>query len=271
MQDWPCRVKRMEVSAPDTVLSKSQSAKTIIGDLPPSSSVNGISFSAAARATILPVSTEPVKVTLRTSGWVTSGAPHSGPKPDTMLNTPGGSTRFMISQMRSTASGASSADFTTTALPATSAGATFSAISSIGTFHGMMAPTTPSGSRTVTDSTLGAKGTLSPFSSDPRPPKNSKTSATTPASTRDSVRSALPVSSAMRRPSSSTCSLSSCAHWCTSAPRLRAGTLAHSFCAFAAFCTAASTSAASPSAARATSAPVAGFTTAKVLPVRAGT
>ena len=50
VQDWPWRVKRMEVSAPETVLSKSQSAKTIIGDLPPSSSVTGISFTAAARA-----------------------------------------------------------------------------------------------------------------------------------------------------------------------------------------------------------------------------
>ena len=72
--------------------------------------------------------------------------------------------------MRSTASGASSADFTTTVLPATSAGAIFSAISSMGTFHGMIAPTTPSGSRTVTDSTPGANGTVSPFSSPPRPP-----------------------------------------------------------------------------------------------------
>ena len=53
----------------------------------------------------------------------------------------------MIWQARSTASGASSADFTTTALPATIAGAILSAISNIGTFHGMIAPTTPSGSR----------------------------------------------------------------------------------------------------------------------------
>jgi hypothetical protein len=184
-------------------LAKSQSAKTIMGDLPPSSSVTGMSFCDAALATILPVSTEPVKVTLRTSGCSTSGAPHSGPMPLTMLKTPAGSTRFISSQMRSTASGASSADFTTTVLPATSAGATFSVISSIGTFQGMIAPTTPSGSRMVTLSTFGAKGTLSPFSSEPRPPKNSRMSATVPASTRLSVRSALPVSSAMRRASSS--------------------------------------------------------------------
>ena len=87
-----------------------------------------------------------------------------------MLKQPGGNTRFSNSQIRNTANGASSADLTTTVLPATSAGATFSAISSIGTFHGMIAPTTPNGSRTVTDSTLGANGTLSPFSSPPSPP-----------------------------------------------------------------------------------------------------
>src|SRR3546814_3062551 len=57
-----------------------------------------------------------------------------------MLNTPAGSTEFMIWQTRRTVSGASSADFTTTALPARIAGAIFSAISSSGTFHGMMAP-----------------------------------------------------------------------------------------------------------------------------------
>src|SRR3954454_20544556 len=153
----------MDVIAPITVFSKSQSANTSIGLLPPNSSVTGTSFSAAAFETIRPTSTDPVNVTFRTFGCATSGAPHSGPKPDSMLKQPGGSTRFSSSHTRSTVSGASSADFTTTVLPATSAGATFSAISSIGTFQGMIAPTTPSGSRTVTDSTLGAKGTLSPF------------------------------------------------------------------------------------------------------------
>ena len=56
-------------------------------------------------------------------------------------------------------------------------------------------------------------------------------SATTPASTRLSVRRALPVSSAINRASSSLCSFSSAAHRPTSAPRLRAGILAHFFCA----------------------------------------
>jgi hypothetical protein len=81
----------------------------------------------------------------------------------------GGRIVAISSQMRRTANGASSALFTTTVLPATSAGAIFSAISIIGTFHGMMAPTTPIGSRIVMVSMSGLKGTVSPFNSLPRP------------------------------------------------------------------------------------------------------
>ena len=47
----------------------------------------------------------------------------------------------------STPSGASSAALSTSVLPAHSAGAILSAASSTGAFHGMMAPTTPIGSR----------------------------------------------------------------------------------------------------------------------------
>ena len=53
------------------------------------------------------------------------------------------------SAISSTPSGASSAAFSTSVLPAQSAGAIFSAPSSTGAFHGMIAPTTPSGSRRV--------------------------------------------------------------------------------------------------------------------------
>ena len=48
VQLWPWRVKRMPAIAPSTALSSSASPITIIGLLPPSSSVTGISFSAAA-------------------------------------------------------------------------------------------------------------------------------------------------------------------------------------------------------------------------------
>jgi hypothetical protein len=60
------------VTAPATARSRSASAMTIIGLLPPNSSVAGISLSAALRATIFPVSTEPVKVTLRAINFLCS-------------------------------------------------------------------------------------------------------------------------------------------------------------------------------------------------------
>ena len=91
------------------------------------------------------------------------------------------------------------------------------------------------------------------------------------ASTRLSVRNALPVSSAISRANSSTCARITAAHCATIAPRFRDATLAQAFCAASASRTAASTSAASPSAARATSRRVAGFTTANVPPPDAGT
>ena len=47
VQLWPWRVKRIDVIAPATVFSKSQSAKTIIGLFPPSSIVAGTMFSEA--------------------------------------------------------------------------------------------------------------------------------------------------------------------------------------------------------------------------------
>src|SRR3546814_9368714 len=69
---------------------------------------------------------------------------------------------------RKVAKGASSADFTTTALPAASAGAILNAISIRGAFHGRMAPTTPIGSRWVKVSMVGENGTVSPFNSPAR-------------------------------------------------------------------------------------------------------
>ena len=82
-------------------------------------------------------------------GWLASGPPHSSPKPVSTFSTPGGRNCWQISAISSTPSGASSAAFITIVLPAQSAGAILSAPSMTGAFHGMMAPTTPSGSRRV--------------------------------------------------------------------------------------------------------------------------
>jgi hypothetical protein len=97
----------------------------------------------------LPTSVEPVKDSLRTSGCCASGPPHSSLSPVSTWSTPAGKNSWQIAAIIKTPSDASSAAFSTSVLPAQSAGAIFNAASSTGAFHGMIAPTTPSGSRRV--------------------------------------------------------------------------------------------------------------------------
>ena len=107
----------------DRVLEGSASAKMMFGDLPPSSSVTGMSFSAAIAATRPPVTTEPVNAILRTAGWRTSGAPTRGPVPVTMFTSPSGSPASLaISPSSKVVVDVNSEGFTTMALPAASAG-----------------------------------------------------------------------------------------------------------------------------------------------------
>ena len=97
-----------------------------------------------------PTSVEPVNVILSTAGWRTNAAPATEPGPGSTLNTPGGSPASSASwPMRTAVSGVSAAGLSTTQLPAASAGAAFQPTMIIGKFHGMIAPTTPSGSRSV--------------------------------------------------------------------------------------------------------------------------
>ena len=72
------------------------------------------------------------------------------PGPTTTLITPSGMPASSASSAkRSAESGVSSAGFSTTVLPAASAGPSFHAAIASGKFHGTISPTTPSGSRTV--------------------------------------------------------------------------------------------------------------------------
>ena len=59
--------------APSTAASRSASAKTMLGLLPPSSRVTRLSVSAAFFMMIWPTSVEPVKAILSTPRWATSG------------------------------------------------------------------------------------------------------------------------------------------------------------------------------------------------------
>ncbi len=66
------------------------------------------------------------------------------PGPTTTLTTPSGSPASAASSAkRSAVSGVSSAGFSTTVLPAASAGASFHAAIVSGKFHGVISPTTP--------------------------------------------------------------------------------------------------------------------------------
>ena len=122
------------------------SSKNNAGDLPPSSRVTGMILSAAALLMILPTSVDPVKAILAIRSEPDSAAPASSPMPLTMFSTPAGmrsptrSIRYRID------AGVCSAGLSTIALPAASAGASFQEAMSSGKFHGMIWPTTPSGS-----------------------------------------------------------------------------------------------------------------------------
>ena len=122
------------------------SSKKMLGLLPPSSSVTGMRFSLAYCMIRRPVVVSPVNAILRMRLLDASGLPASTPKPLTMLSTPGGSRSPMSSiehvDRRRGLLGGLEHD----ALPAASAGASFQIAMRIGKFHGMICPTTPSGS-----------------------------------------------------------------------------------------------------------------------------
>ena len=135
----------------------SASSQTIIGSLPPSSSVTRVTLSAASFMIRLPVSVWPVNATLFTLGCDTSASPISEPEPCTMFSTPGGSpAELMISTAFCVASGVVDAGFSTTVQPAASAGQILFAMSVSGKFHGVIAATTPTGRRMVRPNFAGS-------------------------------------------------------------------------------------------------------------------
>ncbi len=87
--------------------------------------------------------------TFATSGWSTSASPVSR-NPVTMLMTPEGMPDCSASRASSIADAdVISEGFITMVLPAASAGASDMIAMKVGEFHGVMTPTTPSGSRSV--------------------------------------------------------------------------------------------------------------------------
>ena len=148
MQIWPAW-KVQVCTAPASARSRSASAKTMLGDLPPSSSSVRLRRGAAAAWIARPTAVLPVNAIMSTSGAATSASPTSGPGPQTKLSTPGGSTSATMRQSSATPRGSAGAGFTTTVLPQASAGPIFPAQLVIGKLNGLMAATTPTGSRTT--------------------------------------------------------------------------------------------------------------------------
>ena len=155
VQRWPVE-KNAAFSTQSTATSRSASASTMVGFLPPISSCTRASRSAPTAAMPRPTPSEPVNEIARTSGCATSGVPTLAPEPVTRLSTPFGmpaSSRIFTSS--SDVSGACDAGLKTTVLPETSAGAIFHVGMAMGKFQGAISATTPSGWRIVYMNTRG--------------------------------------------------------------------------------------------------------------------
>ncbi len=124
MQSWPLLAKPA-ILIPGITRSMSASSKMMTGALPPSSRWTLLSDAEAAFATSLPVATSPVSETMLTRGWRTRPAPTGSPCPVITLKTPGGKRSCTSSASRSVVSGVCSEGFSTTVLPAASAGPIF--------------------------------------------------------------------------------------------------------------------------------------------------
>src|SRR5215212_4727817 len=98
--------------------------------------------------------------------------PTTLPRPGTTLSTPAGRPHsFAYSANFSNDSDVLDAGLMTTAFPHASAGAIFHTASISGKFHGVMAPTTPTGSRSVYVNALSAIGIVSPVTFPDQPAK----------------------------------------------------------------------------------------------------
>ena len=98
----------------------------------------------------LPISVDPVNVSLRTVGLLVISPPMAAAEPVTTLKTPGGMpARRARSASASAENGVCVAGFSTMVQPAASAGPALRVIIAAGKFHGVMAATTPTGWRST--------------------------------------------------------------------------------------------------------------------------
>ena len=137
-------------TAASSARSRSASANTMTGFLPPSSKWTRFRVGAPWAMIAEPVALSPTKATALMSGCSVSALPASSPSPCTVLTTPSGKpASCMISTRREAVTGLHSAGLWTTVQPAASAGAIFQVDSMKGVFHGVITPTGPIGWRRV--------------------------------------------------------------------------------------------------------------------------
>ena len=142
-----CPVLLREYStASEAARSKSASANTIIGSLPPSSNTSLLRPFAHDVMISLPTAVLPVMATMSTLSFSTSQPPTS-PSPCTICRTLGGNADATASTVILPTRGVTSDGLTITTFPAAKAGRVRSKISSEGKFQGDMTTTTPRGSR----------------------------------------------------------------------------------------------------------------------------
>ena len=144
-QTCPALAQAAQTAAADA-RSRGASASTIIGCLPPSSRIAGLSWAAARAATALPVAVEPVKRT-RSQASITRSP--EAPPPAITVRRPSGR-----SPVEATAVSSHSAvlvvhseGLSRTALPASIAAKASAKGMRNGRFHGQISPTTPRGMR----------------------------------------------------------------------------------------------------------------------------
>ena len=130
-----------------TATSRSASASTRNGALPPSSIDVLMTRRAARPSRCRPTAVEPVKLSLRTRGSARM-ASHSGPGSSvtTTLTTPSGTPASRrMATISSAVSGVSSAGLSTTVQPAASAGPILRVAIAAGKFQGVISSDTPTG------------------------------------------------------------------------------------------------------------------------------
>src|SRR5205085_7880521 len=102
----------------------------------------------------------------------TIALPTTMPRPGTTLSTPAGNPHsFAYSANFKSDNEVFDAGLMTTVFPQASAGAIFHTANMSGKFHGVMAPTTPIGSRSVYVNALSAIGIVSPVTLPDQPAK----------------------------------------------------------------------------------------------------